>query len=86
MRTTVAAEPRSFVWHSGFNTKTYVAQPLPPIAWERVRASDAIKWCDGILLTWASKNDSGEKPTSESNVAGFLSGRLGCHSWVRARS
>jgi hypothetical protein len=77
MRTTFAAEPRSFDWHSGFHTKTYIAQPLPPIGWKRVCVSDAIKWCDGILLTWASKNDSGETPTSESNVAGFLSGRLG---------
>jgi hypothetical protein len=72
MRTTFAAEPRSFDWHSGFHTKTYIAQPLPPIGWKRVCVSDAIKWCDGILLTWASKNDSGEKPTNESNVAGFL--------------
>jgi hypothetical protein len=70
MRTTVAAESRSFDWHSGFNTKTYVAQPFPPIAWERVRASDAIKWCDGVLLTWASKNGNDEK--SAINNVGFL--------------
>jgi hypothetical protein len=61
MRTTVAAEPRSFDWHSGF-IKTYLAQPFPPIAWERVRATNGVKWCDGLLLTWASKHVNVEKP------------------------
>ena len=37
MRTTYAAEPRSFDWHFGFNTKTYVAQPFPPIVWQRIQ-------------------------------------------------
>jgi hypothetical protein len=58
MRTTFAVEPRSFDWHFGFNTKTYVAQPFPPISWQRIPASGAIKWCDGVLLTWASKDES----------------------------
>jgi hypothetical protein len=43
MRNTFAAEPRSFDWHFGFNTKTYVAQPFPPIVWQRVPASGALK-------------------------------------------
>jgi hypothetical protein len=78
MRTTFAAEPRACDWHFGFNTKTYVAQPFPPISWQRIAASSAIKWCDGVLLTWVSKDGSGEKSaTSDANVAGFLAERLG---------
>jgi hypothetical protein len=78
MRTTFAAKPRSCDWHFGFNTKTYVAQPFPPISWQRIPASGAIKWCDGILLTWASKDGGSEKqPTNDANVAGFLNERLG---------
>jgi len=78
MRTTFAAEPRFFDWHFGFNTKTYVAQPFPPIAWGCIPAGGAIKWCDGILLTWASKDGSGEKPaTNDAKVVGFLAERLG---------
>ena len=78
MRTTFAAEPRACDWHFGFNTKTYVAQPFPPISWQRIAASGAVKWCDGVLLTWVSKDGSGEKAaTSGANVAGFLAERLG---------
>jgi len=71
MRTTFAAEPRSFDWHCGFNTKPYAAQPFPPIAWELIPASSsAIKWCDGVFLTWASKQEDPEKPAA--NAVGFL--------------
>ena len=76
MRTTFAAEPRSFDWHFGFNTKTYVAQPFPPIVWQRISATGAIKWCDGVLLTWATKQDNPEKPVTKANV-GFLAERFG---------
>jgi len=76
MRTTFAAEPRSFDWHCGFNTKPYAAQPFPPIAWELIPASSsAIKWCDGVFLTWASKQEDPEKPAA--NAVGFLAERLG---------
>jgi hypothetical protein len=69
MRTTFAAEPRSFDWHFGL---------FPPISWQRITASGAIKWCDGVLLTWASKDESCERPaTNDANVVGFLAERLG---------
>jgi len=76
MRTTFAVEPRSFDWHYGFNTKPYAAQPFPPIAWQCVPASGPIKWCDGVFLTWASKDEEPEKPAANANV-GFLAERLG---------
>ena len=76
MRTTVAAEPRSFDWHYGFNIKPYAAQPFPPIAWELIPASGTTKWCDGVFLTWASKLENPEKPSANTNV-GFLAERLG---------
>jgi hypothetical protein len=55
MRTTFAAEPRSFAWQPGFNTKTYTAQPVPPVAWQQVRSSNAVKWCEAVHLTWITK-------------------------------
>ena len=73
MRTTFAAEPRSFKWHLGFHTQTYTAQPFPPIAWERVPVGDTLKWSDGMLLTWASRHGNDIKPLAHDfNAMGFL--------------
>jgi len=78
MRITFAAVPRLFDWHSGFKTKTYAAQPSPPVVWHLVPQRDAIQWCDGVLLTWASTASHSEKPAANKpNVVGFLAGRLG---------
>jgi hypothetical protein len=60
MRTTVtfAANPRSFDWQSGFKTKTYTAEPFPPVAWVRVPSGEGSvrKWFEGVHLTWAIKH------------------------------
>jgi hypothetical protein len=60
MRTTVtfAANPRSFDWQSGLKTKTYTAEPFPPVAWLRVPSGDGSvrKWFEGVHLTWAIKH------------------------------
>jgi hypothetical protein len=55
MRTTFATKSRSFAWQAGFNIKTYIAQPLPPVAWQQVRSSHAVKWCEAVHLTWITK-------------------------------
>ena len=61
MRTTFAAEPRTFAWQLGFNIKTYAAQPFPPIAWKQVPSSNAVKWCEAVHLTWSMKDEGDRK-------------------------
>ena len=55
---TFAANPRSFDWQSGFKTKTYTAEPFPPVAWLRVPSGEGSvrKWFEGVHLTWAIKH------------------------------
>jgi hypothetical protein len=60
MRTTFAAKPRFFDWQSGCNTKTYNAQPFPPIEWEHVPVSTAIKWSEAVHISWVTKETNGE--------------------------
>ena len=65
MRTTasIAALPRHVHWQAAFNTKSYAAQPSPPVVWRQVPACDAQaqKWSDGVFLTWAAE----KKPAAE---------------------
>jgi hypothetical protein len=61
MRTTLAAEPRSFAWLPSLHLKTYAAQPFPAIAWTQVPSSNAVKWCEAVYLTWTVKDESGAK-------------------------
>jgi hypothetical protein len=63
MRTTFAAEPRSFDWHFSFNLKSYTAQPFPPVAWRHVPSSGTpvVKWCEAVHLTWITKDETNAK-------------------------
>ena len=59
MRTTasIAASPPLMHWQAAFTTKSYAAQPSPPVVWRQVPAcgAQAQKWSDGVLLTCAAE-------------------------------
>jgi hypothetical protein len=64
MRTTasIAALPRHVHWQAAFSTKSYAAQPSPPVVWRQVPACDARaqKWSDGVFLTWVAERPAPE--------------------------